>query len=468
MRNETDDRPRLLVVEDQADLASQLRWALADEYEITLAPDGKVALDRAALQAPDLVTLDLGLPPDPAGTTEGLRVLGELVRRFPRIKVVVITGNATETPALDAIHAGACDYHRKPIDLDGLRTVLRRAAYVQRLERQNEVRAQAAELGHAFGSLLGASPPMRDVFRQIERVAPSSTTVLVTGESGSGKELVARAIHERSRRRAGPFVTINCAAIPGTLLESELFGHERGAYTGAHVRRLGKFELASGGTAFLDEIGDLELSLQAKLLRFLQDHCIERVGGRERIAVDVRVVAATNADLARLQGQGRFREDLYFRLGVVTLAVPPLRERGDDLLLLANAALRRVRADADAVRVLGFAPDALEAMKAHAWPGNVRELENRIQRAMLVTRARFLSAADLGLEPLTAPPITLRTARDATERRIVLEALTRTGGNISRAAREIGVTRPTFHGLLDKHGIRAEIFRPGAPAATGE
>jgi two-component system, NtrC family, response regulator len=453
------ERTRLLIVEDQESIVTQLRWGLSADYELSTATTSKAALERMETAHPDLITLDLGLPPDAQGTSEGLRLLGELLRRDRSVKIVVITGAKDEEAALDAIRLGASDYYQKPVDLDGLKVVLQRAAFVQRLERENDARLEATETTQRFGRLLGSSAPMRALFAQIERVAASSTTILVTGESGTGKELVAEAIHARSARAEGSFVPINCAAIPHNLIESELFGHEKGSYTGAHTARKGKIEFASGGTLFLDEIGELDPSVQVKLLRFLQDHAIERVGGRERIAVDVRVVAATNADLAKLQAAGKFRDDLFFRLSVVSLVVPPLRERGEDILLLANAFLRQSSREVTDRRIRGFSADAVQAMTVYAWPGNVRELENKVQRAVLVSAGPLLTPADLGLAPQVPKELTLRGARENVERQLVIEALLRTAGNVSRASREIGVTRPTLHSLMSKYAIQADVFR---------
>lgn len=448
-----------MIVEDQEAIASQLRWALLDEYEVAVAETGKVTLDLAETFHPDLVTLDLGIPPDPRGTEEGLRVLRELVQRDRRIKVVVTTGSQDREAALEAVQLGAYDYQQKPVDLDQLRIVLRRAAYVQHLERENDARVHATEADNSYGRIIGLSGAMRSLFHQIERIAPSNATVLVLGESGTGKELVAQAIHERSMRAPGPFVPINCAAIPRELLEAELFGHEKGAYTGAHVRRRGKIEFADGGTVFLDEIGELDLSLQAKLLRFLQDHKVDRIGGRESLSVEVRVIAATNADLPRLLAEGRFREDLYYRLTVVSLSVPPLRERGEDVVLLANVFLRRFGPERRGPALRGFTPEALAAVNGYGWPGNVRELESKIQHAVLVAAGPFITPTDLGLPGQAAPALSLRGAREAVERQVVVDALTRTSGNISHAARVIGVTRPTFHSLLTKYRIQAHAFR---------
>ncbi|MGH7262975.1 MAG: PEP-CTERM-box response regulator transcription factor [Candidatus Rokuibacteriota bacterium] len=453
------ERPHLLIVEDQEAIGTQLRWTFAKDYEVAVAPDGKVALHLFEELRPPLVTLDLGLPPDPQGTSEGLRLLSEIIRKEPKTKVIVITGNGEEAAALEAIRLGALDYYHKPIDVEELWVILRRAAHIHRLEQSSEVKQREAEIVGRFEDLLGASSRMQELFSLIERVAASNTTVLITGESGTGKELIARAIHLKSPRREGPFVPINGGAIPETLLESELFGHEKGAFTGAHIRRQGRVEQAHGGTLFLDEVGELPLALQVKLLRFLQEREIERVGGRERIAVDVRVIAATNSDLGKAMAEGRFREDLYYRLSVVTLAVPPLRERGEDVLLLANALLRRFRQEVAGKRIRGFSPEALAALRAHPWPGNVRELENRVQRAVIVATGPLITPEDLELAPLAAKELTLRVARQRVERELVVEALVRSSGNVTRAAREIEVTRPTFHALMNKFGLRTKEFR---------
>jgi two-component system NtrC family response regulator len=450
---------KLLIVEDQEAIASQLRWGLSGEYEIAVAGTGRMALGLAETVKPDVVTLDLGLPPDPRGTEEGLRVLGELIQKDRRLKVVVTTGSQEREAALRAVQLGAYDYQQKPVDLDQLRIVLRRALYVQQLERENDTRLEASETASGFARIVGISHEMRGLFHQIDRIASSKTTVLIQGESGTGKELVAQAIHERSQRRAGPFVPINCAAIPHALLEAELFGHEKGAFTGAHVARRGKIEFADRGSLFLDEIGELDLGLQAKLLRFLQDHKVDRIGGRNSVSVDVRVIAATNADLQRLMTEGRFREDLYYRLAVVSLVVPPLRERGEDVLLLAQAFLSRFGREAGARAPRGFTAEAVEAVKSYGWPGNVRELESKVQRAVLVAAGPFVTPADLGLRSRDAAELSLRVAREAVERQVVVDALARTSGNISRAARAIGVTRPTLHSLLAKHHIDAQAFR---------
>ncbi|MBI2000416.1 MAG: PEP-CTERM-box response regulator transcription factor [candidate division NC10 bacterium] len=452
-------RPRLLVIEDHDGIRSQLLWALTGDYEVEAAGNAAEALEHFERMRPEVVTLDLGLPPDPSGATEGMRLLGEMLRRESRTKVLVVTGNTDQENALSAIRTGAFDYFLKPIELDELRVVLRRAVQIHRLEQENEARERNREADGQFGELLGVSPQMHELFTLIDRVAPSTTTVLITGESGTGKELIARTIHQRSPRRDGPFIPINCGAIPETLLEAELFGHEKGAFTGAHVRRQGRLELAQGGTCFLDEISELSLSLQVKLLRFLQDHQIERIGGRERISLDVRVLAATNADLSRAMAQAKFREDLYFRVSVIVLHVPPLRERPEDILLLASTLFRRLKEEIPGRTLTGFTPEALQALTGHPWPGNVRELENRIRRAVVLSAGPLVTPEDLDLSPSPPELLTLKDARERVERQVVVEALVRAEGNITHAAQEIGVSRPTFHDLLSRHGLDPRQFR---------
>jgi two-component system NtrC family response regulator len=369
-----------------------------------------------------------------------------------------VTGNSDRANALRAVQLGAFDYHLKPIDLPEYKVVLRRAAYLAELAREGEAALQARESTVRFEEIIGSTPRMREIFAVVQRVAKTDATVIVEGESGTGKELIARAIHSRSARRDGPFVAINCGAIPETLLESELFGHERGAYTGAHVQRQGKFELANRGTLFLDEIGELPVHLQVKILRFLQERTIERLGGRQPISVDVRVIAATNRDLKQHLEQGLFREDLYYRLSVVTIDLPPLRERGEDILLIANRFLER--AGQEHRRRVRFGSDAIQAIMAHNWPGNVREMENRVSRAVIMSRGRVIMPADLDLAPAEPTQMgSLRDTRERVERQTLVEVLSRHRGNVSQAARELKVSRPTLHGLLDKHAINAKEFR---------
>ena len=373
----------------------------------------------------------------------------------------MVTGNGDRANARRAVELGAVDYLSKPIDLAEYETVLRRSTYLQNLEIENAKQAADAEAAVRFDEIIGSTPRMREIFATVSLVAKTDVTVLVQGESGTGKELVARAVHQKSRRRHAPFVPINCGAIPETLLESELFGHEKGAYTGAHVQRKGKLEQADNGTVFLDEIGEMSLPLQVKLLRFLQERQIERLGGKQLIAVDTRVIAATNKDLKVEIAAGRFREDLYFRLSVVTVPLPPLRERGEDVGMLANVFLRQNCQQYR--RRLQFSPEALGAIAQYQWPGNIRELQNAIQRATILARGRAIEPSDLGIPPLAAPPRTsLREARNRVERQVVVDALIRTRGNISRAATELGISRPALHDLLDKHQIDSKELRATA------
>ena len=445
-------KPKLLIVDDDEDLRTQMRWALADEYEVLLAGDRAGALEMLRSQRPPVVTLDLGLPPDAGGATEGFATLGQIERLTDPPKVVVITGRAERDYALKAVDQGAYDYFCKPIQVDELKVILRRALNLHQLEEENRER-QRKDQGQGFEDILGASPPLQEVFTAVRKVASASAPVLILGESGTGKELVARAIHHRSARHRGPFVAINCGAIPDNLLESELFGHEKGAFTGAHVQRKGRIETAQGGTLFLDEIGDLSLVLQVKLLRFLQERRLERVGGRQEIPVDVRVLSATNANLKQAMREGRFREDLYYRLGVVTISLPLLRERGADITLLATAFLERYAAEAGR-RISGFSQDALAALEAHAWPGNVRELENRVKRAVVMAEGARVTPADLELDsPVPPEGRPLRDVRADLERETIQRALDRNKGNVSRTAAQLGVSRPTLYGLMEKLGI---------------
>lgn len=450
-------RPVLLLVEDDAEIREQMKWGLASGYTVLEAQDRPTAMVRLKEEHPSLVTLDLGLPPHPDDPTEGLATLDEVLAIEPLTKVIVITGHGEDTIARDAIRRGAYDYLQKPPDINELGIILQRADYVAKLEREN--RSLQAELEReSFHGMLGGSPPMQDVFKTIRRVSGADAAVLIIGESGTGKELVARAIHQESRRREGPFIPINCGAIPETLLESELFGHEKGAFTGAYARRKGRIEAAHGGTLFLDEIGELPLLLQVKLLRFLQDQCVQRVGGHDNLIVDTRVVAATNVDLEKAIADGRFREDLYYRLNVVMIALPPLRERGEDVHLLANELLQRYVVK-HGKKIRGFSRQAAMALAAHTWPGNVRELENRINRAVIMTEGLKLTPEDLQLEESSSlaagsGPRTLKEARAVVEKDIIQQTLAKHHGNISRSAIELGVSRPTLHELIAKYGLK--------------
>ena len=363
------EKPKILVVEDDEAIRTQMKWALAQDYDVYLAQDGSSAMEAMKTHLPQLITLDLGLPPSPEDTTEGLKTLSSILHLDPLAKVIIVSGNPDKQAALEAISIGAHDFFTKPIVTDELKYILKRAAYVQRLEVQyRELQKQLK--GHAFGEILGSSPKMQHIFATVRKVATNDVPVLITGESGTGKELVARAIHSKSVRCSGPFIAINCGAIPENLLESELFGHEKGSFTGAHQTRPGKVEMAQGGTLFLDEIGEMPLQLQVKLLRFLQDSKIERIGGRKVIDINARVLAATNKELGALVADNRFREDLYYRLAVVTMELPPLRDREDDALELAMAFMQKYSSGARVQKTLSH--ETKQAIAAYRWPGNVR------------------------------------------------------------------------------------------------
>ena len=453
---------RILIVDDNDDIRKQLKWGLGKEYSVLLAADGKEALSLFRRHQPLVVTLDLGLPPDEDGTEEGFRCLTEMLQFLPTTKIIVITGNDGRENALKAVQMGAYDYYQKPVDLDELKVIISRAFHLQMIEAENQ-RLQVAlvdRTGEQSG-IIGQCPSMQQVFETIRKVAASDVSVLISGDSGTGKELVARAIHDMSLRKNAPFIAINCGAIPETLLESELFGHEKGSYTGAHARVLGKVEYANKGTLFLDEIGEIPGFLQVKLLRFLQEKSLQRVGGREDITVDVRIIAATNIDINKAMEDGRFREDLYYRIGVVTVDLPQLRTRGDDILLLANLFLKRFSAQFNK-KVRGYSPTAEECILSYNWPGNVRELENKVQRAVLMAGSQLVEQEDLGFAGMITNPVarqepqeppTLKDARDALERNMILDAIRNQGGNIAKAADILGVSRPTLYDLMKKHGI---------------
>lgn len=448
------ERPKLLIVDDDEPIRSQMRWALARDYEILEAGDRPSAIKIVAMERPPVVLLDLGLPPKPREAIEGLQALHEIMERDPTIKVIMISGNTERENALKAIEMGAFDFFTKPSVMDEVRIVVKRAFRMVELERENRALRREMEV-EGIGGILGASLPMQGVFQMIRKVATVDVPVLVLGESGTGKELVFRAIHQLSDRRGGPFVVINCGAIPENLLESELFGHEKGAFTGADTRRQGRIEYAGGGTLFLDEIGELSLALQVKLLRFLQEHVIERVGGRELISVDVRIIAATNKDLKKAVDTGQFREDLYFRLGVITIPLPPLRERGDDIYLLARAFLHRYKTQFKK-EIRGFSDDAINAMTDYPWPGNVRELENRIKRAIVMADGEVITPKDLDLPAQTSAETftpSLKEARERVEKDLIHRALLKHGGVVVRAAEDLGVTRQTLTDLIKKYGI---------------
>jgi two-component system NtrC family response regulator len=445
--------PTLLIVEDDEDIRTQMRWALAGDYEVVTAGDRTAAMSAFTNSRPTVTLLDLGLPPHPNDAEEGLATLSGLIVLDKMAKVIVVSGQGDKQNALRAVGAGAYDFLCKPVDMDELRFVLKRCVYVAELEREYRAIQQSGR-PEAFEEMLGASPQMQAVFAFVRKVATTSAPVLVLGENGTGKEMVARALHRRSVHHGGPFVPINCNAIPENLLESELFGHEKGSFTGAHALRKGLIETAAGGTVFLDEIGELPASLQVKLLRYLQEKTFQRVGGRQEIQSDARVVAATNVNLQGAVESGKFREDLYFRLAVLVVTLPALRDRGDDVTLVAKEFLRQYGAQ-HGKRGLTFAPDALRALSLHTWPGNIRELQNRVQRAVIMAEGKRVTAGDLELaDAATAQrPRTLKEAREHVERELVEGALRRSGGKISLAALELGISRPTFYELLEKLGI---------------
>lgn len=449
-------KQRLLIVDDDEDLRTQMKWALAQDYDVLLAEDRESAMAAVGTKRPAVVTLDLGLPPQPAGVEEGFAILDDIVNEHGQTKVIIITGRGEKEHAMRAVEKGAYDFFYKPIQMDELRIVLGRAFHLAKLERE-QIALKKRLGGSAFEGMLGTSQKMQGIFSVTRKVATTDAPVLIMGESGTGKELVAAAIHRLSIRQQNPFIVINCGAIPENLLESELFGHEKGAFTGAHIQRKGRFEMADGGTLFLDEIGELPMTLQVKLLRFLQERMVERVGGREQIEVDTRVIAATNRDLKEEMKNGNFREDLYYRLGVVTISIPPLRERGGDVLLMAKAFMERY-AEENRKKIKGFTPEAITSIEQYEWPGNVRELENRIKRAVIMTEGRKLTPADLEMAPSGTgyEGMSLKDARETMEKELVIKALLRNGDNLSKTAMELGISRPTLYDLMEKFGLPKE------------
>jgi len=447
----TDGVRKLLIVEDDLGLQRQLRWAY-DGYEVLVAADRAEAIDLVRAEEPAVVTLDLGLPPDPDGVSEGFSALAEILSLKPDCKVIVASGHGARESALKAIADGAWDFYQKPIDIDTLGLIVERAFHVHALETENRRLAAQSAGQSVLGGIITAAPEMLKVTRTIERVAGADVSVMLLGASGAGKELLARGLHEASGRR-GAFVVINCAAIPETLLESELFGHEKGAFTGAVKTTEGKIEQAHGGTLFLDEIGDVPLALQVKLLRFLQERVIERIGGRKAIPVDTRIVCATHQDVDAMVADGSFREDLYYRLAEIVVRIPSLAERPGDAVLLAQHFLTRHARQLNP-QVTGFAPDARAAIDAWSWPGNVRELENRVKRAVIMAEGKTVTALDLDLEGEDdATVINLKTAREAADRKAIRHAMARADGNISNTARLLGISRPTLYDLLKSYGL---------------
>jgi two-component system NtrC family response regulator len=451
-----NDLPVLLVVEDDEGLQRQLKWAY-DGYRVVAAHDRSEAIEALRLHEPAVVTLDLGLPPDPDGVEEGFATLQEILRLKPDTKVIVASGHGARESALKAISLGAYDFYKKPVDIDELGLIVARAFHLQEIEEENRRLADGGgSEATVLGSIITAAPEMQKVAKTIERVANADVSVMLLGASGTGKELLARAVHERSSRK-GEFIAINCAAMPENLLEAELFGYERGAFTGAVKSNIGKIELAQGGTLFLDEVGDIPLPLQVKLLRFLQERVIERIGGRQPIPVDTRIVCATHQDLEAMIADGRFREDLYYRLAEIVVKIPSLAERSGDSTLLARHFVNRFGRELNP-KVQALSADALAAVDCYNWPGNVRELENRIKRAVIMADGRNVTAEDLDLPGTSSEEpdqINLRSAREVADRKAIRQAMSRTENNISGAAKLLGISRPTLYDLLKQYRLQA-------------
>ncbi len=466
---------KLLIVDDSSEIGKQLKWGLAKDYKVLLAESVDEALKLFQQHVPKVVTLDLGLPPDVDGASEGFRCLEAILQQQPSCKVIVLSGNEDHNNALTAVDMGAYDFYHKPIHLDELKVILSRAFHVAGLEEENRrLQSSAGQQENGYSGIFGQCPQMQQIFSMIKKVASIDVPVLILGESGTGKEIVAQAIHQRGIRQQGNFIAINCGAIPENLLESELFGHEKGAFTGAQTRVQGKVEYADGGTLFLDEIGEMAPLLQVKMLRFLQEKVLQRVGGREDIAVNTRIIAATNIDIGESIKKGAFREDLYYRIGVITIELPPLRERGDDIELLSNVFLRRFSQEFGK-KLRGFSTASLKWIREHNWPGNVRELENKIKRAIVMAETPIVEPWDLGFEErefvsdekgtsamleesavgFDLEGITLKEARYRIEHELLQQVLEKYQGNVQKAAEVLAVSRPTFYDLLKRHGLHS-------------
>ena len=454
--NTQTSRQKLLIVEDDLGLQKQLKWSYED-FEVHCASNRDEAIALLRSVEPDVVTLDLGLPPDPDGVTEGFAALEEMLKIKPDLKVIVASGHGAKESAMRAISSGAWDFYQKPVDIDELHLIVRRAFHVRELEMQNQkMQIPDADGEKLLGSIITGSAEMLKVCRTVERVAPTNASVLLLGASGTGKELLAQGLHNASDRRDKPFVAINCGAIPENLLESELFGHEKGAFTGAVKMTEGKIEIANGGTLFLDEVGDIPLPLQVKLLRFLQERVIERIGGRKTIPVDVRIVCATHRNLNQMIANQTFRDDLYYRLAEISINIPSLKERTGDAALLAKHFLARFAREMNP-QIKGFSASALSAIDQSEWPGNVRELENRIKRAVIMSEGKFVSASDLEFgedDDEDALTINLKAARELADRKAIRRAIARTEGNISSAAKLLGISRPTLYDLLKQYELQ--------------
>lgn len=452
---------RLLIIEDDPGLQSQMRWCFSEDLEVTVASDREAAIAALRREEPSVVTLDLGLPPDPGGATEGFALLEEILRLAPMTKVIVVTGREDKENAVKAIGMGASDFYQKPLDADILTFVVNRAFRLAELERENQELTHHGN-GTNIKGIIAASPQMMTLCRTLEKVAPTDITTLITGETGTGKEVLARALHDLSPRANQVFAAINCAAIPENLLESELFGFEKGSFTGATQSKTGKIESANGGTLFLDEIGDMPMSLQAKLLRFLQERVVDKVGSVKPIPVDVRVVCATHRNVDQLISSGSFREDLYYRISEITLDVPPVRERDGDALVIAQSLLKSLGKQMDRQN-LTFADDAVNAINSYPWPGNVREMINKVKRATIMADGKRITSEDLELPAGDQPEVShlnLRQVREQAESKAILQALQTSGYNMAQASRLLGITRPTLYNLTDKYRIDTSAVAP--------
>ncbi len=451
-----NDKRILLVVEDDTGLQKQFKWGF-DNYQVLLAGNREEAITALRRYSPAVVTLDLGLPPDAANATEGLKTLEEILHLAPATKVIVVTGNDDRDNAIQAVSTGAYDFYQKPVDLEVLNLIIDRAFQLDLLEKEKQKLQQQTK--EPLSGMIAACEKMQKLSRMVEKIAPTQVTALLLGESGTGKEVLAKAIHQLSDRSDKPFVAVNCAAIPENLLESELFGYEKGAFTGAVKQTKGKIEYADGGTFFLDEIGDLPFSLQAKLLRFIQERIIERLGGRTEIAVDVRIICATHQNIQTLIDEGRFREDLYYRISEMILNIPPLREREGDAVVIAKALLQKF-SDQNNKKITGFTEDAVKAIESYRWPGNIRQLENKIKRAVIMSDSVNVGLEDLELsvsEENNHLPFNLRQVRESAETAAIKRALLYCDNNVSNAAKLLGVTRPTLYSLFNKYGIDVKV-----------
>lgn len=451
------DKPKILIVDDEEGIRTQLKWSLNKDYMTFQAGDAETALSLVEKEEPDVVLLDIALSPYQGDGDEGMILLRKFLQHNSLIKVIMITGNDTRENALKAIELGAYDFYSKPIKLEEIKLIIERSLHIQSLERENRSLHERLTQEQQFEEIIGDCEQMEQVFDTIRKVAATNATIWLRGETGTGKELVAKAIHHKSLRKNKPFVPVDCTTIPTELVESELFGHERGAFTGANALKKGRLEMAKGGTLFFDEIAELKPELQAKLLRFLQERYIERVGGRKPIPLDVRIIAATSRDIEVEIEKASFRKDLYYRLSVVSIHLPPLRKREDDWKILANHFLNKFSVEENK-KLRGFSDEALEVMKNYSWPGNVRELENRVKRAVIMARERFITTENLGLETTNAN-LNLEESRNKLEREYTIEALKRSNGNVTHAAAVLGVTRQACYNLLKKHNINAEEYR---------